>query len=170
MQRVYQTTSKRSQTHRRTASHALTIRRARKSEAKKFLTLVDGLADFEKLKRPTHTARARLIKDGFGKHGRFDPYLAFLNGIPVGYAIIFETYSSFLATPTLYLEDIFILPKHRHNGLGLKLFQYCVAEAKRRGCRRMEWVVLDWNKNAIKFYDKYGAKQMKQWLPFRLTL
>jgi GNAT superfamily N-acetyltransferase len=89
--------------------------------------------------------------------------------MPVGYAIVFETYSSFLAKPTLYLEDIFILPAHRGKGIGLKLFRHCVAEAKRRRCGRMEWCVLDWNKNAVRFYDTYGARQMKQWLLYRLV-
>ena len=134
-----------------------------------FLSLVDALADFEKLKRPTKAARARLVRGGFSKRRRYDPFLAFLDGKAVGYAIIFETYSSFLAKPTLYLEDIFILPEHRGKGIGLKLFRYCIAEAKRRGCGRMEWAVLDWNKNAIRFYNTYGAKQIKEWLLYRLA-
>ena len=96
----------------------ITIRRTRTSDGKIFLTLVDALADFEKLKRPTKSARHRLLRDGFGKNKRFDSYLAFFGNIPVGYAIVFETYSSFLARPTLYLEDIFILPPYRGQGLG----------------------------------------------------
>ncbi len=155
---------------KRKSSDKVIIRRARASEAATYLSLVDALADFEKLKRPTKAARTRLVCDGFGKHRRFDPLLAFINRKTVGYALIFETYSSFLAKPTLYLEDIFVLPAYRGNGIGLKLFRYCVAEAKRRGCGRMEWVVLDWNKHAIRFYDTYGAKQMKEWLMYRLVL
>ena len=131
---------------------------------------MNALADFEKLKRPTKAARARLLRDGFGDRKRFEPLLAFMNGTPVGYAILFETYSSFLALPTLYLEDIFILSEYRGKGIGLKLFRACVAEARHRACGRMEWAVLDWNKNAIKFYDKFGAKHMKKWLLYRLAL
>ncbi|HEV8537686.1 MAG TPA: GNAT family N-acetyltransferase, partial [Bacteroidota bacterium] len=145
-------------------------RRARKSEARTFLSLVDALADFEKLRRPTRAARARLTRDGFGKRSRFDPFFAIVDKKAVGYAFIFETYSSFLAKPTLYLEDLFVLPEYRGKGIGLKLFRHCVAEAKRRRCGRMEWAVLDWNKNAIRFYDTYGAKQMKEWLLYRLVL
>ena len=88
----------------------------------------------------------------------------------VGYAIVFETYSSFLALPTLYLEDIFVLSEYRRHGIGLKLFRYCCAEARRRGCGRMEWVVLDWNKSAIRFYNRLGAKRMKEWQLYRLHL
>jgi GNAT superfamily N-acetyltransferase len=149
---------------------AISIRRARRSEGAAFLSLVDALADFEKLKRPTPAARRRLLKDGFGPHRRFDPFLAFIDGLPVAYAIVFETYSSFLARPTLYLEDIFVLPAMRGQGIGLTLFRRCVREARQRRCGRMEWVVLDWNRNAIRFYDRYGAKRMKEWLFYRLTL
>ena len=131
--------------------------------------LVDALADYEKLRRPGRSARVRLIRDGFSKRRRFDPYLVFVRGVPAGYAIVFETYSSFLAKPTLYLEDIFILPEHRGKGAGLKLFRHCVGEARRRKCGRMEWCVLDWNKSAIRFYDRAGAKQMKSWLLYRLA-
>lgn len=146
------------------------IRPARRNESAIFLSLVDALAGYEKLKRPTQAARRRLINDGFGKRKRFDAFLVFADRTAVGYAIIFETYSSFLARPTLYLEDIFILPEFRGKGIGLKLFRHCRNEAKRRACGRMEWVVLDWNKNAIRFYEKIGAARLKSWLTYRLVL
>jgi GNAT superfamily N-acetyltransferase len=146
----------------------LSIKPLTKKFSREFLSLIDALADFEKLKRPSRTARARLLRDAFGRNKRFDAFLAFVDGKAVGYAIIFETYSSFLALPTLYLEDIFILPDYRKLGIGKKLFLRCLAEADRRGCGRMEWVVLDWNLNAIRFYDKLGAQQLKTWLPYRI--
>ncbi|MBI4548596.1 MAG: GNAT family N-acetyltransferase [Ignavibacteriae bacterium] len=146
------------------------IRSATKSDGKSLLSLIDALADFEKLKRPTASARKRLLRDAFGKRKRFDAVLAFVDRTPVGYAIFFETYSSFLVLPTLYLEDIFILPGYRRQGVGLKLFRACLTVAKRRGCGRMEWVVLDWNKGAIKFYRKLKARHMKEWLFYRLEL
>jgi GNAT superfamily N-acetyltransferase len=146
------------------------IRAAKKKDGKQLLHLINALADFEKLKRPTVTARKRLLRDAFGKRKRFDAYLAFLDVAAVGYAIVFETYSSFLAKPTLYLEDIFVLPEYRGKKIGLKLFKHCLAEAKRRKCGRMEWMVLDWNVNAIRFYEKLRAKQMKKWLLYRIVL
>lgn len=148
----------------------ITIRKAAKRDGKALLGLIDALAEFEKLTPPSYPARRRLLNDAFGERKRFDAYLAFLDTTPVGYAIMFETYSSFLALPTLYLEDIFVLPRHRGKGIGLKLFQMYQQEAIRRGCGRMEWIVLDWNKDAIRFYDRLGAKHMKQWLFYRLEL
>ena len=146
----------------------ITIRKTQPGDAKAFLALIDALADYEKLKRPTRSARARLLRDGFGKKKRFDSFLAFCDSKPVGYIIVFETYSSFRALPTLYLEDLFVLPEYRKKRIGWKLFQTCVKEAQRRCCGRLEWVVLDWNKLAIRFYDKLGAKHLKEWLTYRL--
>ena len=143
------------------------IRPLTRARAGEFLALIDALADFEKLKRPTPDARKRLMRDAFGPRKRFDAYLAFAGAEAVGYAIIFETYSSFRARPTLYLEDIFILPAFRREGIGRTLFGACLREAKRRGCGRMEWVVLDWNVNAIRFYETIGATRLREWLPFR---
>ncbi len=153
-----------------TAFRQITIRKVRRSDGKNFLSLIDALADFEKLRRPSRAARQRLIGDAFGARRRFDAYLALLRGRPVGYAIVFETYSSFLARPTLYLEDIFILPEFRKLGIGRLVFDYCLAEARRRKCGRFEWVVLDWNKNAIRFYERRHATPMKEWLLYRIVL
>lgn len=147
---------------------SLIIRKIRRGDEKSFLNLVNALADYEKLKRPDSLACKRLIRDGFGKRKRFDAFLAFWDSKPVGYAIIFETYSSFLALPTLYLEDIFVSPDYRSQGIGWNLFRTCLKEAKRRGCGRMEWVVLNWNKTAIRFYKKIGARHLSEWITFRL--
>jgi GNAT superfamily N-acetyltransferase len=87
----------------------------------------------------------------------------------VAYAITCETYSSFLALPTLYLEDIFVLPHARRGGVGRRLFRYLAGEALRRGCGRMEWVVLDWNQLAIDFYEQLGARRLAEWYTYRLT-
>lgn len=144
------------------------IRWARKKEGKSLFELIDALADFEKLKKPGRAARVRLLRDAFSAKRRFDVLLAFVQDKPVGYAVIFETYSSFRALPTLYLEDLFVLPEFRKQGAGLKLFRRCVVEVRRRGCGRMEWMVLDWNKNAIRFYRKQRAQHMKEWLLYRL--
>jgi GNAT superfamily N-acetyltransferase len=149
---------------------SLIIRAIKKSDSRSFLALVDALADFEKLARPDRAARTRLIRDAAGPRRKFDGYLAFLNGRAVGYAILFETYSSFRALPTLYLEDIFILPAYRKHGIGRRFFRFCIDEARRRRCGRMEWVVLDWNTNAIRFYDRLHGRRMKEWLLYRINL
>jgi GNAT superfamily N-acetyltransferase len=133
------------------------------------LYLIDALADYEHLQRPDQEARKRLVRDGFGEKKRFDTLLAEVNDKAVGYAIILETYSSFLALPTLYLEDIFVLEEFRSRRLGYLLFRACVEEAYRRGCGRMEWMVLNWNQLAIGFYERLGAQRLQDWLPFRMV-
>jgi len=157
-------------TRRRTErpGHPAAIRRLTKKDGKKFLSLIDALADYEKLDRPDAGARRRLSRDLAGPARRFEALLAVAGGEAVGYAVFFETYSTFLARPTLYLEDLFVLPAHRGHGTGLKLFRECVAEARRRGCGRMDWTVLDWNTPAIRFYKKLGAAYLREWHLYRI--
>jgi GNAT superfamily N-acetyltransferase len=150
-------------------SDALRIRPAAAADAEVFLSLVDALADYERLDRPTPEARERLLRDGFGPEPRFRAFLAEQDGRAVAYAITFETYSSFLALPTLYLEDLFVLPEARRGGVGGAMFRFLAEEALRRGCGRMEWVVLDWNRMAIDFYDRLGARHLSEWYTYRLT-
>jgi GNAT superfamily N-acetyltransferase len=137
-------------------------------DAEAWLSLVDALADYEKLSRPDAEARQRLVADAFGEQPRVEVILAEVDGSVIGYAIILFTYSSFLALPTLYLEVLFVLESHRGHGAGYRLFVYCVEEAHRRGCGRMEWQVLDWNEPSIRFYQRLGAQHQKEWLPYRL--
>lgn len=147
----------------------LEIRRAQPAEALILLSLIDALAAYEKLEPPDEGARQRLVRDIFGDKPRLDAWLAFVDGTPAGYALVLETYSSFLALPTLYLEDIFVKTEFRGQGAGAGLFQEMVAEADRRGCGRMEWVVLDWNRLALDFYAKYGSQHLSDWQTMRLT-
>lgn len=147
----------------------LTIRRATKRDGPSLLRLLDALADYERLPRPKPAAKRRLLGDAFGRNRRFDTLLAVSGKTPVGYAIVFETYSTFLGLPTLYLEDLFVLPDRRGEGIGKRLFRSVVADARRRGCGRVEWVVLDWNTDAIGFYKKLGATRQKSWHVYRLV-
>jgi GNAT superfamily N-acetyltransferase len=145
------------------------IRRLRRADVPRLLDLIDGLADYEKLPRPLPEARQRLAGDAVGRRARFKTLLAEVDGVAVGYAIYFFTYSTFLGRPTLYLEDIFVLPEHRGRGAGRALFESCRREAVRAGCGRMEWQVLDWNTPAIAFYRRAGAELLEEWRVCRLT-
>jgi GNAT superfamily N-acetyltransferase len=145
------------------------VRKIQPAEAPALVQLIDALADYEKLSPPDTEAKARLIRDLFSERPRVESYLAFVDEVPVGYTFIFETYSTFLALPTLYLEDLFVLPDYRSKKVGSALFRAMVQEAHKRGCGRMEWTVLDWNQLAIDFYERYGAKHMREWLPHRLV-
>lgn len=145
------------------------IRPVEPGDAERVLGLVDALADYEKLARPDPAARERLRADGFGPRRRFDLLVAETGGRLVGYALFFETYSSFLALPTLYLEDLFVLPEARQGGWGSRLFAAVAAEAVRRGCGRMEWSVLTWNRLALDFYARRGAQPLGDWQTWRLA-
>lgn len=144
-----------------------TVRRATPADAEAILQLVDALADYESLPRPLVAAKQRLVAD---MNKRYDAWIAEVDGASAGYAFVFETYSSFLALPTLYLEDLFVLPEYRSRKVGLALFNEVLEEAKRRGCGRMEWSVLDWNELAINFYKRAGASHMKEWHCYRIVL
>lgn len=147
----------------------VTVRKATQADTTTIFHLVDALAEYEKLDQPDSAAKERLAHDMTGPRPRFDAYLGELDGQAAGYAFVFETYSSFLALPTLYLEDLFVLPEFRNQKVGYTLFMAMVDEAHRRGCGRMEWMVLDWNQLAIDFYKKLGAAHMREWNLYRLV-
>jgi GNAT superfamily N-acetyltransferase len=138
-----------------------------RSNADQYVGLIKALADYEKLSPPDEEARARLIRDATSEPPLFQARIALLDGVPVGYLAFYYTYSTFLAKPTLFLEDIFVLEEHRKRGVGKELFRYCVNEAVERGCGRMEWTALDWNHPAHCFYESLGGKRM-DWFLFRL--
>lgn len=150
-------------------TNSIEITRAAREDGPTLLALVDALADFEKLPKPAGEARARLLEHGFGERPRFETWLAWVDRKAVAYALAFETYSSFLALPTLYLEDLFVLPEYRKRKIGLALFTHLVEEAEHRGCGRMEWAVLDWNTGALRFYERLGARWLNDWKVYRLT-
>lgn len=148
---------------------AITIKPATATDADTLLALISALADYENLDPPDAGARARLKQHIWGEQPRAEVVLAWQGDTAVGYAFWFETYSTFLAKPTLYLEDIFVLPGARGQGAGKALFDHCLAEARRRDCGRMEWAVLTWNQPAIDFYEqRYGARRLEDWRTYRL--
>lgn len=111
----------------------------------------------------------RIRRHGFGPRRYFETLICRRGKVPVGLALYYFTYSTFLGRPTLYLEDLFVLPKERGNGAGRALLRELATIAVRRGCGRMEWTVLDWNTPSIRFYEKVGAKLRKEWILTRLT-
>ncbi len=143
-------------------------RLATRADKTSLLHLIDAHADFENMARSTDDARERLMRHGFGEHRRFSAVLAALDGEDVGYAMTYEGYASFLGRPTLYLEDIFVYDSARGKGFGGTMFRFLAEEAVDRGCARMEWMVVDWNDNAIGFYERRGAVQLSEWHSYRL--
>jgi GNAT superfamily N-acetyltransferase len=147
----------------------ITIRRAGPEDADTVLELIRALAEYERLEPPDEEAQARLREHGFGPRPRFETYLAESGGAAIGYAIVFETYSTFLAQPTLYLEDLFVRPEARRRGAGTGMLRALAAEARARGCGRMEWAVLDWNELAQGVYRRVGATLLDDWRLCRLA-
>ncbi|PVV83309.1 GNAT family N-acetyltransferase [Dehalogenimonas alkenigignens] len=148
----------------------IAIRQATAADEPVIVSLIEALAEYEALEPPTDAARARLAAELASPRPRFEAFIAECGGEPAGFALVFETYSSFLAKPKLYLEDIFVLPAFRRHGVGKALFEHLAATARRRGCAVMEWTALDWNSPAHKFYGKMGGRHLKAWQVFRLDL
>ncbi|HJR04170.1 MAG TPA: GNAT family N-acetyltransferase [Methylomirabilota bacterium] len=151
------------------ARRALVIRRGTERDVPTILKLIRGLAEYERLAHEMEATPARVRAHGFGPRRYFETIIGRRGGKPVGFALYFFTYSTFLARPTLYLEDLFVLPEERGTGAGKALLRALARIAVRRGCGRLEWAVLDWNRPAIGFYRRLGAKLRRQWILTRLT-
>jgi GNAT superfamily N-acetyltransferase len=145
------------------------IRRGTERDVPVILKLIRGLAEYERLAHEVEATTARVRAHGFGPRRYFETIICRRGGTPVGFALYFFTYSTFLARPTLYLEDLFVLPEERGTGAGKALLRALARIAVRRGCGRLEWAVLDWNRPAIGFYKRLGAKLRRQWILTRLT-
>ncbi len=131
--------------------------------------MLRGLAKYERLLDKFDTTRASVRRDGFGARRYFRTLICRHNRTPVGVAVYFFTYSTFVARPTLYIEDVFVWPRHRGKGAGQALLAALARIAVSKGCGRMEWAVLDWNTPAIRFYKRLGAGLRKEWILTRLT-
>jgi GNAT superfamily N-acetyltransferase len=148
---------------------ALRIRAGTRRDAATILAMIKGLADYERLSDEVEATVALIRRHGFGRRRYFETLLCFDGKRAVGFALYFFTFSTFLARPTLYLEDLFVTPDARGHGAGKALLAALARIAERRGCGRMEWAVLDWNTSAIGFYERLGARLRKDWILTRLT-
>lgn len=149
-----------------------TIRPATSEDVPTILRLIRGLAEYEKLLHEVEATEAKLQATLFptdGSRAAAECRLAWLGATPVGLTIFFTNYSTFLAKPGLYLEDLFVLPEFRGRGVGKALLLDLAKLANQRGCGRMEWTVLDWNEPAIAFYESIGAVRKTEWQICRLT-
>jgi GNAT superfamily N-acetyltransferase len=149
--------------------HPLRIRRATRRDAATILDLVRGLAEYEHLTHEVEATLARIRRHGFGRARYFEALICRRGRVAVGFALYFFTYSTFLGRPTLYLEDLFVIPAERGHGAGRALLVALAKVALRRGCGRLEWAVLDWNAPAIRFYEKLGARLRRDWILTRLA-
>jgi len=154
---------------RRPRVPALRVRPATARDVPVVLALIRGLAEYERLAHTVTATAAAIRRHGFGRRRYFEALICRRGRRPVGFALYFFTYSTFVGRPTLYLEDLFVLPAERGRGAGRALLSALARIAVRRGCGRMEWTVLDWNRPAIRFYRRLGATLRREWLLTRLT-
>jgi GNAT superfamily N-acetyltransferase len=132
------------------------------------LSLIRELATYERAPDAVVATEADLLRDGFGEAPLFRTLLAEVDGVPVGFAFFLLAYSTWRGQPTLHLEDLFVRPSARGNGVGRGLMRSLAAEALRLGCGRFVWQVLDWNTPSIRFYESLGAEVQREWLTCRI--
>jgi GNAT superfamily N-acetyltransferase len=147
----------------------VTIRNAREDEVSLVLQFVRELADYEHLLHECVATEEALRQSLFGPRPYAEVVFGCVDDEPVGFALFFHNFSTFLGLPGIYLEDLFVRPAARSKGVGQALLRWLAAEAVKRGCGRLEWAVLDWNEPAIRFYKSLGARPMEEWGIFRLT-
>ena len=147
----------------------LHIRFAVAADVGLILEFIRGLADYEKLAHEVVADEDGLSRSLFGAPPVAEVLIAELRGEPAGFALFFRSFSTFLGKPGIYLEDLFVKPEHRGQGIGRELLGCLARIAKQRDCGRLEWSVLDWNEPAIRFYRSLGARALEGWSVFRLT-
>ena len=145
------------------------IRAAARADVPELLRLIRELAIYEKLEHQAVGTADALAASLFGPRPACEALIAEVGGRPVGFALFFTTFSTFLCKPGLYLEDLFVEPAHRGSGLGKALLARLAALTVERGGGRFEWRVLDWNEPSIRFYESLGAVIMREWLLARMT-
>ena len=150
-------------------SSELIVRSAEPADVGVLFSLIQALAEYEKLSHAV-TGNTEALKDHlFGSRPYAEAILAEYAGQAVGFALFFYNYSTFLTKPGIYLEDLFVLPEYRRQGIGKTLLTYLAQLALERDCGRLEWSVLDWNESAIAFYESMGASILQDWRICRLT-
>jgi GNAT superfamily N-acetyltransferase len=148
---------------------ALSIAPATADDVPLILALIRELADYERLSDQVSATEAALRASLFGERPAAEVLVARSGDEPAGFALFFPNYSTFLAKPGVYLEDLFVRPAFRGLGIGKALLASVAALAVERGCGRFEWSVLDWNEPAIGFYRRLGARPLDDWTMFRIT-
>jgi len=146
------------------------IRAATEGDVPLILQFIRDLAEYERLSHKVIATEERLRASLFGSPRFAEVIIAEENAVPVGFALFFHNYSTFLAQPGIYLEDLFVKPEARGRGYGKALLMHLAQLARERGCGRVEWAVLNWNQPSIDFYKALGAVPMDEWTVFRLTL
>jgi GNAT superfamily N-acetyltransferase len=147
----------------------ITIRPAGSHEVGLILEFIRDLAEYEHLEHEVTATEETLRESLFGERAYAEVVFACDAAEPVGFALFFHNFSTFLGRPGIYLEDLFVLPRARGKGVGRCLLQWLAATAVRRRCGRLEWAVLNWNEPSIRFYRNLGAVPLNDWTTYRVT-
>lgn len=147
----------------------LSIRSGELADVPVIAELIRALARYEKLEQEVTMTEEKLTDALFGERRYAETLIAEEAGDPVGFALFFHNFSTFLAQPGIYLEDLFVVPEQRGRGVGRALLESLARIAVDRGCGRLEWAVLDWNRDAIVFYERLGARPNSEWTVYRLS-
>ncbi|HEX5724623.1 MAG TPA: GNAT family N-acetyltransferase [Longimicrobiaceae bacterium] len=148
---------------------ALAIRPATEADTPLVLRFIRELAEYERLAHEVRATEEELRRTLFGPRPAAEVVIAEAGDEPVGFALFFPNYSTFLGQPGIYLEDLYVRPEARGRGTGRALLAHLAQLARERGCGRLDWAVLDWNEPAIRFYRALGARALDDWTTFRLT-
>ncbi len=147
----------------------LTIRKAGSEDAGLLLEMIKKLADYEKMSNEVTATEEMIRENVFGSGSNIEALFVFSGDNAVAFALYFFNFSTFTGKKGLYLEDLYVVPEERGNGIGKYILKYLAGIAVEKNCGRFEWAVLDWNEPAIKFYKSLGAKPMNDWTIFRLA-
>src|SRR5688572_9643393 len=145
------------------------IVRATERDVPAILSLIRGLAEYERLSAEVTATEEGLRESLFGNNRAAEVLIAWAGATPVGFAVYFQNYSTFLGRPGIYLEDLFVLPQWRRHGHGRRLLAEVARVALERKCGRLEWAVLDWNEQALQLYRSVEARAMDEWTVYRMT-
>ncbi len=145
------------------------MRPAEKRDVGVIMGFIKELAEYEGLAHEVVADELSLERSLFGEHPVAEALIAEFETTPIGFALYFPTFSTFVGRPGLYLEDLYVRPNMRGKGVGTLLLQHVARLARERGCGRLEWSVLNWNQPAIRFYEALGARAMDDWTVYRLT-
>ena len=147
----------------------VTIRTAQPADVPEILNFIRALGEYEHLSAEVVATEEALHATLFGEHPYAEVVIADCDRVAAGFALYFHSYSTFLAQPGIYLEDLFVYPAYRRRGVGKALLRHLAGLTLTRGCGRLEWSALDWNRLAIDIYLQLGAEAMSEWSTYRLT-
>lgn len=147
----------------------IVIRQALPADADLILRFIRELAEYEKALDEVQASASQLADALFSENPRVFSVICEVDGEPAGFALYFYSFSTWLGSPGLFLEDLYVSPAYRGAGAGKALLHHLAKQAVHEGCGRFEWNVLDWNQPAIDFYESFGARPQSEWVGYRLT-